>query len=89
MVSATPKLSKKQQQEDSSGGGGSRSVGGGAMGKVISETTARKQAEDEARYGRPSRIICLLGMVGSPDEIDDDLSGDVAEECGKQFVPPS
>lgn len=55
------------------------------MGKIVaSETTARKQAEDIERFGQASKVVVLEGMVGSPDEVDDGLSEDVADECGKQ-----
>ncbi|CDZ98824.1 mRNA splicing factor [Phaffia rhodozyma] len=54
-----------------------------AMGKVISETTSRKNAEDLARFGESSRIVLLMHMVGSVEEVDDELSQDIAEECGK------
>ena len=62
--------------------------GMGAMGKIVSsETSARKQAEDRERFGEASKVVVLEHMVGSPEEVDDDLSGDVGEECSKQSVP--
>lgn len=61
--------------------------GMGAMGKIVSsETSARKQAEDRERFGEASKVIVLEQMVGSPEEVDDDLSGDVGDECSKQSV---
>lgn len=61
--------------------------GMGAMGKIVSsETSARKQAEDRERFGDPSKVVVLESMVGSPEEVDDDLSEDIGEECSKQFV---
>ena len=61
--------------------------GMGAMGKIVSsEVSARKQVEDRERFGEPSKVVLLEQMVGSPEEVDDDLSGDVGEECSKQFV---
>ena len=55
-----------------------------AMGKVISESTVRKDAEDRARFGEPSRIITLEHMLGSVAELDDDLSAEIADECSQQ-----
>lgn len=59
------------------------------MGKVVSESTARKDAEDRARFGESSRIITLEHMLGSVAELDDEFSAEVADECSQQCVPLS
>ena len=85
------KQTRRDFDDDEGGGGGSGSSsskptrGMGAMGKIVSsETTARKQAEDRERFGDPSKVVLLEQMVGSSEEVDEGLSEDVGEECGKQ-----
>jgi splicing factor 45 len=68
------------------GGSGQPARAPGAMGKVVSESTARKDAEDRARFGESSRIITLEHMLGSVAELDDDLSAEIADECSQQCV---
>lgn len=58
------------------------------MGKLISETTTRKDAEDRERFGESSRVITLQHLVGGPEEVDEYLSDEIASECSKQCVVP-
>lgn len=58
------------------------------MGKIVSETTARTNATDRRRFGEPSPVVTLEHLVGGPDEVDGDLSEEIAAECSIQCVSP-
>lgn len=52
-------------------------------GKIVNAADAERKSEEVTKYGEASRIICLVGLVGSEDEIDEDLSEEIGEECSK------
>lgn len=55
----------------------------GSRAKVVDSTReARLEAERVARGGDPSRVVLLTNLVGI-DDLDDDLSGEIAEEANK------
>lgn len=56
-----------------------------AKGRIISDSRAEQNKSDKEKYGEPTRIVCLMNMVGR-DEVDEDLSSDVAEEARKHGV---
>lgn len=51
-------------------------MGGGGRGIIVSDTKTAREKEEKARFGEPSRIICLTNMVGR-NEVDDDLPTEV------------
>lgn len=52
-----------------------------AQGRLVNLNENEKEKQDKEKYGEPSRIVCLGNVVGGPHEVDDDLSGEVAQEC--------
>jgi splicing factor 45 len=50
-------------------------------GKIVNANEEGRRQEEQGKYGQASRVICLVGLVGSEDEIDEDLSE--GEECSK------
>ena len=56
-----------------------------AKGRIISDSRAEQNKSDKDKYGVPTRIVCLMNMVGR-EEVDEDLSSDVAEEARKHGV---
>jgi len=57
-----------------------------AQGKLVDLNENERAKADMERYGEPSRIICLRNVVGSPAEVDDDLPGEMADECNNYGV---
>ncbi|CAK9133497.1 unnamed protein product [Ilex paraguariensis] len=55
-------------------------------GVIVNASEGKQQAEKKVKSvnfnGPPTRVVLLRNMVG-PGEVDDDLEGEVAEECTK------
>jgi splicing factor 45 len=50
-----------------------------ARGKIVN-------ANDEAKAkeaGEAGRVVCLVGLVAGVDEVDEELSEEIGEECSK------
>ena len=55
----------------------------GTRGKIVNAAEVGKREEEQSKYGEAGRIICLVGLVGSEEDIDEDLSEEIGEECSK------
>ncbi|KAK4684536.1 splicing factor 45, partial [Tremellales sp. Uapishka_1] len=57
-----------------------------ARGRIVNLNENEKVKEDKERFGENSRIVCLVGMVGSPDEVDEELSDEIGTECSNYGI---
>ncbi|KAG8850277.1 hypothetical protein FRB91_009168 [Serendipita sp. 411] len=61
---------------------GGMGMGGVRMGRIVNSQAEEKNRADIARYGESSRIILLTNIV-SLEDVDDDLQGEIGDECSK------
>ena len=54
-----------------------------ARGRIVNTNEDERAKEEKERVGEASRVICLVGLVGGVDEVDEDLSEEIGEECSK------
>lgn len=52
-------------------------------GRIVNANDEERRVEEQGKYGEAGRVICLVGLVGSEDDIDEDLSEEIGEECSK------
>lgn len=57
-----------------------------SMGRLVNKNENERAKADLEQYGEPSEVICLQNMVASPEEVDEDLADEIAEECTKNGV---
>lgn len=54
-----------------------------ARGRIVNANEDVRTKEDLEKYGEVSRVVCLTGVAEDPEEIAEDLSDDIGEECSK------
>ncbi|WVQ72427.1 hypothetical protein IAR50_001979 [Cryptococcus sp. DSM 104548] len=57
-----------------------------ARGKIVDANETKRATEERGKKGEESRVLCLRGMVGSEEEIDEDLADEIGEECTKHGI---
>lgn len=51
-----------------------------AKGRLVNMNEQTRQREEKARYGEPSRIVCLVNVLASVDEVDQETMEDLGEK---------
>lgn len=51
-----------------------------AKGRLVNMNEQTRQKEERARYGEPSRIVCLVNVLSSVDEADQETMEDLGEK---------
>ncbi|WWC70292.1 uncharacterized protein I206_104242 [Kwoniella pini CBS 10737] len=57
-----------------------------SRGKIINKNEDLKSINEKLKKGEASRIICLIGIIDNVDDIDEDLSDEIGEECSKYGI---
>ena len=52
-----------------------------ARGRIVNANEDEGMKDEKGGSGEASRVICLVGLVGSVDEVDEELSDEIGEEC--------
>lgn len=52
-------------------------------GRIVNANEDERSKSEKEKYGEPSRVVCLVGLVGSMEDIDEDLAEEIGEECSK------
>lgn len=52
-------------------------------GRIVNANQDMRSKEDQERYGELSRVVCLTGLVDNPEDLGDDLSDQIGEECSQ------
>lgn len=57
-----------------------------ARGRIVNENKDERAKEEKQRMGEEGRVICLRGLVGSVEEIDEELVNEIGEECSNYGI---
>lgn len=78
-----PLLAQKVEQERARQNNKNQRGVNSTRGTIINPQEEQNRQEERQKYGEASEVILLENMVASDDDIDDDLSGEIGEECEK------
>ncbi len=82
-----PRLSKRQlaQQKAAAANAKNRkwTQSATSRGRIVNANEDERQREEKLRLGEASRVVCLVGLVDGVDDVDEDLSDEIGEECSK------
>ena len=54
-----------------------------SRGRIVNANEDERQREERDRLGEASPVVCLVGLVDGLDDVDEDLSDEIGEECSK------
>ncbi|GAA98519.1 uncharacterized protein L969DRAFT_95244 [Mixia osmundae IAM 14324] len=58
------------------------SMAGKGRGTIVSDHLSQQKREEREKFGEPTPVVLLTNLVGR-DDVDDDLTGEIAEEARK------
>lgn len=54
-----------------------------ARGRIVDASAEARAQEERGRLGEASRILCLVGLAESEEDVDEELPDEIGEECAK------
>ncbi|OCF36771.1 hypothetical protein I316_01367 [Kwoniella heveanensis BCC8398] len=57
-----------------------------SRGRIVNANDDSRIAEEKGRLGEASRVICLVGLVEGVEDVDEELSDEIGEECSKYGI---
>lgn len=57
-----------------------------ARGRIVDANAEARAIEEKAKVGDASRIVCLVGLVESEEDVDEELPEEIGEECSKYGI---
>ncbi|WVQ99323.1 hypothetical protein IAU59_006455 [Kwoniella sp. CBS 9459] len=57
-----------------------------SRGRIVNANDDSRMAEEKGRLGEASRVICLVGLVEGVEDVDEELSDEIGEECSKYGI---
>ncbi|KAI5450630.1 hypothetical protein NCC49_002888 [Naganishia albida] len=75
-----------KKKQAAAGKGKSWTQAPSAKGRLVNMNEQTRQREERARYGEPSRIVCLVNVLGSVEEADQETMEDLGEKLKEHGI---
>ncbi|WVQ80643.1 hypothetical protein IAT38_002748 [Cryptococcus sp. DSM 104549] len=57
-----------------------------ARGRIVDASAEERAKEEREKKGEASRVVCLRRLVGGVEDVDEELAGEIGEECSKYGI---